>query len=202
MEVSVGLNRVVLIYIIQNNSSGRRNTLSQCFLENFALQQWCSMRAHSPLLHCAVQQEWRTTPWRTTTSVWLMHQVLLGDGSRQRWGTPGAAGTCSRPPQPQHQAATPGANIAWDRLALGKSTLALTAGLLLVLNQRKASNVFLGLAEGSVSPQMLNGHLSGRRGFVLAQGAASAEAQCNSVLLALVLLVNRKSPYTLRDRDP
>lgn len=43
---------------------------------------------------------------------------------------------------------------------------------------------------------------AGEASFVLARGAASAEARCNSILLALVLLVNQKNPYALRDRDP
>lgn len=122
--------------------------------------------------------------------------MLLCSGSRPCSGTPGPAGTCAWPPRPQHQGATAGTNLAWDRLALGKSTWALRAGLLLALNPRKASNVCLGLAEGSVSPRSLIGHLRGGRRFMLTPGAASAAAQSNSVLLALVLLLNQKTART------
>lgn len=68
-------------------------------------------------------------------------------------------------------------------------------GWLWLGSQREGSSVFLGLAEGSVSPHMLHGHLCGRGGT-----AGMAEARCDHVLLSWALI--HKSPYALQHRHP
>lgn len=86
-EANAGLNGAVLSYsqcIIQNNSSGRRDSLSQCFLENFALERWCCMGAHHWYLTlCNSREDNRAVAdalsaarlWTSTTRPALGHHI-------------------------------------------------------------------------------------------------------------------------------